>query len=425
MQLSVNKDQSRYPKPAKTSDAFGSLSTWLDSPRHAFDTWISREAAPVRLFANKPRPYERSTLTVYIAMFNKFCSWVESLDRGIHEVDAQDIHRFLDAEVTKDGNKKRHRKAYVHLLERVYDRMIALGWPGINPARSAARKGAAKGKDDQTRFMSTTERDRLICYVETEISKIEKNPDGDTFVKDWIETRDMAMGILILGGGAKVDEVRHMTLNCVHGDGTIRLGTGATARTILLLDFARPILTRWIAMHKSIGLPIIALFPAMRMGKRRQLTADPSSPMHQATIHRRINRLLTNAGINLGVDVGSRLCAQTLRNSFASALLDDDRDDSHLAMALGITLHAAGRLRRSCQCQRIAKHNAASMPHNNNTKSLAELPAYMRTLDACVAAVKQDRQAIKHTPAKHMDGVFAAMFPCHFPSANPATARRK
>lgn len=360
--MQLNASTSTPPPPHKTTEAFGSLSSWLSTPQHAFHTWISREAEPFRPFAAKnTKPYAASTITVYVAMFNNFCTWLEHRGLSFHQAQPGTIQAFIDTEVTGRGQKKHHRRAYVHLLERAFTRLIQLGWGGANPARIAALRGAGAGKNDATQFLSKAERRQMIRHLaiwQDEASKEEEEESS------WIGRRDKAMAAAILGGGVKVSELRRMTFNCIVGDGeSLRIGHGPSARTVFLLPFARPILAKWLALHEDLKLPPANLFPATPRGARRRPGAKPNAPVHQATIHRRINLVLASAGIQLGAGQGkadaepARLCAQTLRNTYGAQLLDDGRDDEFVAVAMGITKFTAERLRRAYTGGQRARRN--------------------------------------------------------------------
>ena len=78
------------------------------------------------------------------------------------------------------------------------------------------------------------------------------------------------------------------------------------------------------------------LFPSV-VNKRRHDRASLATSMHPSTMFRRLQNILSRAGIckNEGGEIRSRTCGQTLRNSYAAHLIESGADNATLIEALG------------------------------------------------------------------------------------------
>ncbi|MBP8276242.1 MAG: hypothetical protein KAX55_05070, partial [Propionivibrio sp.] len=61
--------------PSARPDLFDRLDVWLTSPMHAYSSWISGQGN-----------LEDSTKTVYLAMFGRFCAWLDETSKRLDTV---------------------------------------------------------------------------------------------------------------------------------------------------------------------------------------------------------------------------------------------------------------------------------------------------------------------------------------------------
>lgn len=358
MQLS----DSHFPHaPGTLSD----LSGWHHAPQLAFDHWVIKEAVPRRGAGGhggaeaKPAPYRPSTVRVYRAMFGKYLTWCAGAGLSLASVDRAALVRFLDEAVagaTKRaadaGRLKRQRRAYLHLLDKVYRHLEDLGLGWTNPAALAMRAGVHRGaRDNPTRFLSREDRERLTDFLVAswaESATPEANGGSAAVPPEvWIGWRDLALATVVLGTGLKVAEARRLSLNCIHpGSGAVSV-PGPGRRQVTPWPEVVPVLVDWRERHRRLGLPAEVLFPPAR-GEAGRRTPMPLARLHQATIHRRIHALLAAAGVAVAAGRG---CAQTLRNSFAGRCFDAGDDDATVADRLRVTQYTAERLRRAYRRQ--------------------------------------------------------------------------
>lgn len=347
------------------------LDDWRSDPVRAFSGWIATATfvtqdphTPDK--KGKEREYSAATIEVYTAMFTKFNAWCDDIGAPLLQVTAAHLTRFLEEAVRprcKDGddapiqralierNRKRHRRAYLRLLERVFARLIDLGAAIANPAAGAARSGAVRNaQDNPTRFLSAADRDGFVGYLcapDKQDQKLKNRQEEES----WVAQRDRTMALVLVGAGLKISELQAMALNCISDTGVISVRPPG-ARQVTPLPFARAALIAWVDTHRALKLSPAVLFPPSRAGAGRP-PPGPGSRLHPATIHRRMHALLRDAGVRLP-DQGERLCAQTMRNSYAAALIDDGADDTVLADRLHVTDHTAARLRRAYERSRTA-----------------------------------------------------------------------
>lgn len=324
------------PAPAPRRDIFDTLTIWLETPTLAYASWLAGH----RL--------KDSTKTVYIAMFGRFCQWLEGQGRTLDQIEADDIRRFLNSanpnlpESRKARtNSGRQRQQYVRQLEKIFAHLGALGHQGTNPGRVAGFERVGSGADKPTRFLSSSESLAVIRLLQTrldELSSAEKSTDR------WMDYRDLALVGVLMGGGLKVGHVQALTLNCMNmGEEHIDLSRPGHAHRARLLAFAVSPLKAWLSVQDSLHGG--ALDPNQKVFEADRTTGfgrnSKSVTLSPSSIHRRTQKLLASAGI-----AGERASAQTLRNTYAALLIEGGATDEHLVDYLG--LHAtvtAQRLR--------------------------------------------------------------------------------
>ncbi len=306
-------------------DLFDTLERWLDSPVLAYSSWISRH----RL--------KESTKKVYIAMFSRFCQWLEGQGRRLDHLEVSDIARFLDAPnpnvpaSRQHAQKGRQRQQYVRQLERVFSHLGALGRGGKNPGSEAGKTEVGAGSDKPTRFLSAEESRAVMVRMQdrlVELRRDEKGPDA------WMEYRDLALMGVMIGGGLKVRHAMALTLNCMDmREERIDLSEKGYTHRARILAFARAPIEAWLkvqaSLHEGRLTPTQKVFEAGRksgFGRNSKVVTLSAS-----SIHRRVQRFLTAAGVT-----GERASAQTLRNTYAGLLIEGGATNDHLVDYLGL-----------------------------------------------------------------------------------------
>jgi integrase len=323
---------------ATTADTFDTVDCWIENPVVAYSSFLNT------------KNYEESTSTVYITMFKSFCRWLSTKNIRLIDCNENNIEEFLrEAELEKE-----HRQRYVLQLERVFDHLFQLDQSLLhNPGRQAGYLKLGKGDNAPTFFLNKSERtclrDHLVKMGEDVWSCAEKSPD------EWSRLRDLALVGVLFGGGVKVGEVERMPVNCIRmPDGWINVPRTAKvpAHRCQLLPFARAIVDAWLTCRGRLGIHGDALF----IGRKKGRNTLPGQPLHATSIFRRVQAVLTSIGIALPKDAdgapAGRLCAQTLRNSFAAELFDaggnEEQTLSLVASSLGLAdTTSALRLRSS------------------------------------------------------------------------------
>lgn len=312
------------PRPAAGTgrDLFeGNLADWHADPERAFDGWLAVHG------------FGHGTAVVYRAMWGKLLRW--SREHGVAPLSwsAAQIGAFLDAE----GLHKRHRYRYTRLIERVFH-YLSLQQAGLhNPGSQAVRAHLADGDNDPTPFLLPAECDALVARVLAPVTL----PDRDATPSPtaWKRARDIAVVAAMLGAGLKVGEVRALRLDSVAADASeLRLTRTDNGRTYRapVFDFARRPLLAWLAVRALSGTLGTLVFPALPAGR----------PLHAASLYRRVEQLLDEAGVLAGRT--ERASPQTLRNTYGALHFEAGAEPAAVAQYLGMRdlesgwrLHAA------------------------------------------------------------------------------------
>lgn len=327
------------------------LALWLNTPVQAYEHWIRRQG------------YRGSSQRVYLAMFGRFCQWLEEQSVPLDRCSSTHIAAFLAAENPNLPQQRRgpqtgrQRQQYVRLLERVFAHLGTLGWVGPNPGRQAGVDRVGAGSDQPTRFLSTADREAVIELVSSRLAALGPTPVD---LGNWVVYRDLALIGAALGGGLKPGQLSSLSLNCMDlQQGVIDHSVAAHSHRAVLLPFAREALEAWLAVLKRLSAESLSM--AGRAGgtaeqwRRSQLVfiADRSGRgfgrfsltqrMHVSSIFRRIQSLLAEAGVT-----GSRASPQTLRNTYAALLIDGGASTMELVTCLGLSTDVtAQRIRAS------------------------------------------------------------------------------
>lgn len=317
-------------------DLFDSADTWINNPQQAYAAWLATQ------------PLSTSTKTVYLAMFSRFCGWLQESGKSLLHCEAADIALFLD---TPNPNTRhalqpqtgRQRQQYVRQLERVFNHLAFLGYEGNNPGRQAAIERVGAGDDKPTRILSPNERNAVIIALTAQLNELQAS--GLT-TEMWLVYRDLALVAVLMGAGLKVANLKRLTLNCIDlKEERIELSLLNYTHRARLLPFAVAPLATWLGVQAELhggtmpeGHPVFEADRSAGFGRYSKILT-----IHPSSIHRRTQRFLEEAGI-----VGERASAQTLRNTYASILIEGGATDDELVDFMG--LHAsisAKRLRQA------------------------------------------------------------------------------
>ena len=328
-------------QPAPSSpNRFDDLTSWLFQPIPTFSLWIDTH------------PVEDSTKEVKEFMWGKWCRFL-----GLHSLPLEYVlshHLSLFFEEAKIAKAQRQR--YVRLVERVYAHLISLGLSIKNPGTEAGLEKLGKGANDPTVFLKEEEREEVEQVIRRRFSapagegaglsegREEKKRKGRK-KKDWVRVRDAAICSVMMGGGATVWAVERLTVSCTKcPEGYISLPRkGGPDYLAPLLPLAQSALNAWINYRAGLVGVGQLLFPSDVTSRQNPETHSVSLSMAPSSIFRAVRSILLEANIT-----GPRACGQTLRNSYAAALINLGVDDQQLTDALGLyELVSAVRLRNA------------------------------------------------------------------------------
>ncbi|MBB3016240.1 tyrosine-type recombinase/integrase [Cupriavidus alkaliphilus] len=300
------------------------LAAWRDHPERAFDGWLAQHG------------FRHGTSVVYRAMWGKLLRW--SAERGLPPLSwsAEQIGEFLDAQQLH----KSHRYRYARLIERVFHHLSRLREGMHNPGSQAVRAHLAEGENDPTAFLLPGERDLLVARILGPAGA----PGGDTGAAasptQWKRARDAALLAVLLGGGLKVAEARALRIDVIADGAPGRMALrmvrpdNGRAYTVPLFPLAHAPLRAWLALREASGTLGSLVFPAMPTGR----------PMHAASVYRRVEILLDEAGVLAGRS--ERASPQTLRNTCAAMHFEAGTAPAEVAQCLGMRdLESGWRLR--------------------------------------------------------------------------------
>lgn len=320
----VTSEAEVSPDSADLFDA--DLAAWYKTPERAFDGWLAQHG------------FRPGTAVVYRAMWGKLLRW--SGEQGLPPLkwSAAQIGQFLDAQ----NLHKRHRYRYARLIERVFHHLARLQQNLHNPASQAVKAHLAEGENDPTAFLLPGERDLLVARILAPVAEALPQEADALSPTQWKRARDVALLAVLLGGGLKVAEVRALRVDALDGvDGgamAIRMVRTDNGRAYMvpLFGFAHQALRHWLAVRHAAETLGNLVFPAMANGR----------PMHAASVYRRIEILLEEAGVLAGRI--ERASPQTLRNTCGAMHFDAGATPAAVAQLLGMRdlesgwrLHAA------------------------------------------------------------------------------------
>jgi len=340
---------------ASPNDLLDIPAIWTADPLEGFRAFVQSEEfvelgkhGQARKAQGRPiKPLGRASATVYTHMFSNFLRWLQLRRLRLHEVDAAEIRRFLDA---GHGNKDTEQKKlnslirirYLRLLERVF---LHLGSARENnPATHAAfgmHRTTATGRDKSKVFLTEKEQ---IAFL-SQLPQIDPFDPDKPDAASWKKRRDRAMLAVMLGAGIRVSEAMHLRTDQIgkkesNGDVPIRFPTfakgAAKAHDTVLRAFAAPYVLPWVEERELRKIPGALLFPA-------SLKSDQA--LNKATMYRHVKAALETAGLDVEHRGG-----RTLRNSFAVRELDKGAPLDQVGAYLGLYE------RRSVEKYVIEKH---------------------------------------------------------------------
>ena len=333
----IKRQHANHNNSSPAPDLFDTLEHWLDSPELAYSSWTSGQ----RL--------EDSTKRVYIAMFSRFCEWLNGQGRKLDHLEARDIRQFLDSinpnlpESRQHAQTGRQRQQYVRQLERVFAHLGALGRSGGNPGRMAGFEKVGSGSDKPTRFLSSEESRAVMVLLKERLGELKQDEKG---IDAWMDYRDLALISVMIGAGLKVGHVAGLTLNCIDMvEERIDLSQKGYTHRARMLAFAVEPIQAWLSFKARMNIggtdPQQEIFVADRSSGFGRLSKKAT--LSASSIHRRTQRFLEAAGIT-----GERASAQTLRNTYAGLLIEGGASDEQLIDYLGLKASiTAQRLRLS------------------------------------------------------------------------------
>ena len=334
-----------------TPSLLDTLAVWLNTPVQAYEHWIRQQGL------------RGSSQRIYLAMFARFCQWLDEQSVPLDRCSSAHLAAFLAAENPNLPERRRHpqtgrqRQQYVRLLERVFAHLGTLGWVGSNPGRQAGVEGVGAGSDQPTRFLSAAEREAVIELVLSRLAALGPAPVD---LEDWVGYRDLALIAATLGAGLKPGQLSSLSLNCIDLEqSVIDHSVAAHSHRAVLLPFAREALAAWVAMLKRLSEESVSITgraggtPAQWRRSQLVFVADRSGRgfgrfsltqrMHVSSIFRRIQSFLEDAGVT-----GSRASPQTLRNTYAALLIEGGASTMELVTCLGLSTDmTAQRIRAS------------------------------------------------------------------------------
>lgn len=318
----ITKPSAAHLEQAALFDA--DLAAWRDHPERAFDGWLAQHG------------FRHGTSVVYRAMWGKLLRW--SAERGLPPLSwsAEQIGEFLDAQQLH----KSHRYRYTRLIERVFHHLSRLREGMHNPGSQAVRAHLAEGENDPTAFLLPGERDLLVARILGPAGLPAGAAGGAASPTQWKRARDAALLAVLLGGGVKVAEARALRVDVIEDGAPGRMALrmvrtdNGRAYTVPLFPLAHAPLRAWLALREASGTLGSLVFPAMPAGR----------PMHAASVYRRVEILLDEAGVLAGRS--ERASPQTLRNTCAAMHFDAGTAPAEVAQCLGMRdLESGWRLR--------------------------------------------------------------------------------
>jgi site-specific recombinase XerD len=306
-----------------TAGIFGrDRADWNADPHSAFDAWLAGQG------------FRSSSADVYRAQWGLFLEWLVVKKATLQTVERAAIEQF----VAQLDARRPQRVRYLRLIERVLDHVRAIELAPTNPARFIAQDGESPWRsapeNEPTGFLADDERAALVSYL---LSPVNQTSPG----LRWREYRDRALTGAFLGGGIKTGEATALSIDDFAWDQpwlVIQTDESPITRETKLSSFAVTLFNLWVSERRTAGLRGGLMFPAAPSGR----------PMHKATMLRAIDAIVEAAGIS--DSRAARASPQTLRNTYAASLFQEDADPERVGQWLGFQqVVSAHRLYRAWQ----------------------------------------------------------------------------
>jgi integrase len=168
---------------------------------------------------------------------------------------------------------------------------------------------------------------------------------------------------ILLGGGLKVGEARKLQADHVGIDASaLRLVRPDNGRAyeVPVFSFARVPILAWLAVRAASGASGELVFPATVEGR----------PLHPASLYRRVEMLLDEAGVLAGRS--ERASPQTLRNSYGAMHFDAKAGPAVVSQYMGMRDTESGWRLRSAYEAWQARSGQTMIANREQEESSAE-----------------------------------------------------
>lgn len=222
-----------------------SLESWRDEPEKCFLVWLAQQRVL------NIRHFRESSRETYAAMFSWWLANLSAKGLNLLEASTQDAANFFAACELKPVSRRR----YLQLLDKVYQHLRAIGWPGSNPltyellSERALDIPLPAGLPDD-------ELARLVALLAA--------------VPGWRGDRDRCAAALLIGAGLRVNEFITLRVQDVSAQFGIVIKPQSVHRehaSLILPDGPwRAWYQAWVGQRYSLAIPGEVLCPATRKG---------------------------------------------------------------------------------------------------------------------------------------------------------------
>lgn len=311
------------------------LLRWKTDPLSAFVEFIqSADFAKTSLVKRRKERLSEQSMNVYRAMFSRFVTYINTINKTILDVTAEDIYIFLTAtDETKSGKKlvleSDIQNRYLRLLERIFTHLECRPRPtdNINLGRLKEHY-QLRGRDKQTVALTDVE---IRAFLSCLPAPMAKERSG-RLSANWKKKRDRALQCIVLGAGLTVTEVIYLKVDAIDSalqlDGSLGIKIHDSEPENALVN------THITYMHSELVPELQAwlrerhkLFP----GGTLIFPGTTGQPLDKATVYRQIRKTFESAGIEL-----PRRGGRGLRNTFAIREIQSGTESQELLHKMGL-----------------------------------------------------------------------------------------
>lgn len=287
-QTSISRAAAAHPGEADFWPA-DSLASWVNAAHSTFHIWLAQQ----RILGT--RHFRESTKDTYFAMFATWVAFLEQKRMLLLEATGKEAEEFFGDR----GLVPVSRRRYLQLIDKVYQHLLTIGWPGPHPL---------KGLLAQERELS------IALPKGLDTAQLGKLTQALQMLEGSKAKRDRALAALMLGAGLRSNEVIFVKCSEVSPQFDVEVSSHTVhqAHTTLVLPDGpwRHWIEEWKAERHQRMIPGELLCPATSKGK----------PYTASGLFRRIAHWFEIAGVQPeqgGVNV--------LRNTFARLALASGR----------------------------------------------------------------------------------------------------